>query len=240
MKLLFIAICLSISINGIAQTDAFAKAKVFSDQDKLTEALPWYKIAANFDKNGKAAYYAGVIYDEGLAGEKNTDSAYRWYVFAEQLGYADGAYEAGKYWYNKILYSIKYVAPSKDEWADYAKTHWQKALELGEPHAAASIAMINKYINDVAEVREEKKKQREQTNLQDYNSTNQANHSANNSANTNNRQRSKVCPVCRGKGYITDHVIYYDNRSDGKGGTKYGDGGLKTCGTCKGKGYIVY
>ena len=50
---------------------------------------------------------------------------------------------------------------------------------------------------------------------------------------------AKICSVCGGKGYTNDHVTYYGGRSDGKGGTMYGEGGVKSCGTCGGKGYVV-
>ena len=113
--------------------DDYKKGKDFYDKKDYTQAVVWFRKAAE-QGYAEAQYYLGFCYYRGKGVSKDDNQAVYWYRKATEQGYANAQYALG------LCYEFGYGV-SKDY--TQAKYWWRKAAEQG--HAFAKEQLKEKF-----------------------------------------------------------------------------------------------
>ena len=225
---LFFAICFSLPATAQELSkELYAKGNMAADADNMTDALKWFKLAA--DKgDSKAAYNVAIIYDAGLVGAKDPATAQGWFELAGKLGNPEGYFQAAKYLY--LLWVNTY---DSDRGAKEARILFQKAADLGDPDGATWVRRMDREIDEYYSLTLLKRQKAESA---AGSSSNSGSNTSVSPSTTGAAKKRITCTRCDGKGKM--HTTFTNGAVDSKGRTVYGE--TTTCTICSGKGYTDY
>jgi hypothetical protein len=205
------------------------KGNVAKDNDDMATCLKWYTLSADEEKNAKAAYYVGLIYEKNLAGSTDPQKSLHYYVLAGDLGNYEGYYEAAQYYHKKWIDETRFS--ELKYWSEETKSYFKKAAALGDPDANRKMNLFIKEEQDFVAMHE--KNLRDQKNNETQ-TTPLFNGNAERSKASAITPKHKICSECHGTGKI--HTTFTSPVKYADGTIHYGE--YNNCSFCMGKGYL--
>ena len=118
-------------------SNAFEKGEAYRNGEGVAtdykEAVRWYKLVA--DENSYAAFWTGIIYDEGGYGvTQDYDEAFKWYMKGADMGNSDCQFMVG------VAYEY---GGGVSEDLEKAVSWYLKSAEQGDPNAKDALKRLN-------------------------------------------------------------------------------------------------